>query len=229
MDDLIQDIADNSENFLSKYNGSKKDNIAFVIRRLRESLIQINQRYKDYKNIETEIRNLHKPEDMGEKLHFLQLDLVNKVEAFHQQVYSTISVLILVLNFVGINNKRSNHPISSVSKFLDYLVKNVFSENPEILEQIEILKQSKDYRAKFVDHPQQHQLYEWSTYGYEDQVYIIYYKQLGNEIYAIRGNPDPLSKDFIPPVNTDDFYVAPDKNRTFNAVEVIVSALIDLK
>jgi hypothetical protein len=167
----------------------------------------------------------------GPSLAELQLRLVDKVEAFHQHVYATLAVLALVLNHLRTGSDQS-YPIGSISAFLQALKERKFRYQAQHLDRVVVLERSIDFRSKYVDHPEKHQLHDWMTYGYRGKSHIIFFMPKGAEVAWLGPegdtvNLDPFSPRFRPPVNCgDDFYVAPDVDIVFEAVQTIVAAAL---
>lgn len=222
-------ITKNWDRLISKLGPSKKNTIGLTLRNLQENLINLNVRYIEYFDIEKEIyaldQNKQKLSSKSKSLSTLQLNLVNKLEAFHQQVYSTLSSLIQVLVHLG----EKDIPIDSVSKFLDFVDRKIPYKST-LKTHIYNLKMSIDFRAKYIDHPQQHKLHNWMTYSYEDEFYVIYYISNSNKVY-FRGEPyDPLDPEFVPPVDCDNnFYVSPNKIRIFKSLNYLCNELLELE
>ena len=222
-------IEKNWETLLKGLKGKRRDKVGLALHWLRENFIKLYYNYRDIEAVEKSLFKLPE-EKMGEELHFLQILFVDRIEGFHQQVYATLSTLIAVLNHTGIKGIDSkDHPINSVKGFLEYLSKK-FPYRGGLKDQITILEKSRDYRSKFIDHLQQHILHEWMTFGYNGEYYVIYFRSKGDEVYSIRGDIDPMSPDFRPPVNCgDDFYISPDKKKTYKALVGLTKTLLGLK
>ncbi|TAL72362.1 MAG: hypothetical protein EPN88_04920, partial [Bacteroidetes bacterium] len=104
MDRITKLIINNWEDLHEKIHkiipSDKTVEVEIALHRLKENFYRLDLRLRDYNQIENEIHSLSKEEDYVERLHFLQLKLVDRLEAFHQQVYSTLSTLILALNYL---------------------------------------------------------------------------------------------------------------------------------
>lgn len=222
-------INSNWEKIVKKFGKSRRDVIGLVLHRLRENLARMEFRYNGYSDIEKRIilvGSQKSKKSKEESLSFLQLKLVDKVEAFHQQVYSTLSVLILFLTHFRIEDLK-DFPINSVKRFLEHVKKRIKCRST-LYEQIDLLERSIDFRSKFIDHPQQHAIHDWMTYGYLGKYYVIYFIRHGREVYY-REPKEPFEPDFQPPVNCKkDFYVSPDKDKTYKALHYLVVHLLGL-
>src|SRR3989344_3835258 len=103
--DTVSLINKNWEKLLLDLNEKKRNKIGLVLHRLKESLERLDYRYVEYHEVEKLIvSDSTGPRKMN--LSNLQLKLVDKIEAFHQQVYVVLSTLILVINYLGINGKK---------------------------------------------------------------------------------------------------------------------------
>lgn len=229
---VIQAIKDNWENLLVDFEEEKRNRVGLTLNRLKENLVKVDFRFEDYKKIEQELFLLDKDPssnpNYGEDLHYMQIKLVDRVEAFHQQVYSTLSVLAMVLTHLGFRINNQTPPISSIEKLLKALSDHKYKYSSVMQDQIYILEKSRSFRTKFVDHPQQHQIHDWYTYGFKGDYYLIFFIRTGANVYVPVGDIDPLSSDFKPPVDHSDFYVAPDKDRTQKALHKLITDLLSL-
>ncbi len=104
----------------------KRQRYGLVLHRVIESFRGLEMRTKELMEAEKRIVE-YDPEQKKEKMTLdeLQNIYVNKTEAYHQQIYSTISNLIMVANYFGINGKKVNHPIRSVEKFLKFIMSDI--------------------------------------------------------------------------------------------------------
>lgn len=224
---LLVLIDKNWEKILKGYNDEKRKEVGMTLHRLKEAIIKLDYRYFELISIVKTFDQLTN-EEQGEPLHYLQIAFVDKVEAFHQQVYATISTTMLVINHIGYKGKRINHPIDSVKKFLEYIKGEIFKYRSVLGDQIDILEKSRDFRAKFIDHPQQHQLHDWMTFRAEDGLYLIFFMRKGDEVYAIDPTIHPFDPNFKPPVNCgEDYYIAPSEGKTLKAVEIFIKHILD--
>lgn len=225
---LLRGIDDNWKVLLKGYKGDKKAEVGMALHRLKESLVKLDYRYFDLAEV-AQLFDRLKDDEMGEPLHYLQIAFVDRVEAFHQQVYATVSTLILVLNYLGYKGEKLNHPIDSVEQFLEFIKERKLKYRSVLSDQVDVLQKSRDFRSKFIDHPQQHQLHDWMTFRAMDGIYLIFFKRKGDEVYMIDPTKYPFDPDFKPPVNCGkDFYIAPSEEKTFKAVEVLVKHMLDL-
>ncbi len=225
---LLKTIEDRWKELLKKRKGQDLDQAGVTLHKLKEALIKLDYRYSDLVQVFPMFDSLT-ADEMGEPLHYLQVAFVDRVEAFHQQIYSTISTLILVLNHFKDDDKGSNHPIGSVKQFLDYIKDNKLRYRSTLINQVDCLQRSRDFRSKFIDHPQQHQLHDWMTFRAEDGIYLIFFVRKGNEVYAINPIIHPFDPEFKPPINCGkDFYIAPSEKETIRAIVVLIGHILDL-
>ena len=162
-----------------------------------------------------------------DELRKIQLNFLNKSEAFYQQVYASISALIMLLSHVGNRSFLNAMPFNSVSKFLQFL-----ERYEQLREPVKYLGMANDFRVRAVDHVQQFALHDWMTMRYlgkyEPEVVVIYFTKNGNEIYY-RPYMDPYSPSFQPPVNYKEFFVSPPyKEVYFSFIHVVEVVLNDL-
>jgi len=229
MQNSLKKIDNEFNNLLQKMKSKDDTKKAAYLHRFKESLIKLNGRYVELKSIQKQFDEL-KREEMGEELHYLQIAFVDKIEAFHQAVYTTISALIMVIKqFKSNQNTKNQIPIKSVKKFLTYISTSQAKYQSVLIDQINILEKSRDFRAKFIDHPQQHLLHDWMTFNFLGKVYLIFFKASGQEIYAINPDIHPMSPRFKPPVNCGkNFYIAPNEDECFDAIQILLEHLLNL-
>ena len=168
------------------------------------------------------------------RLPLLQLYLVDKTEAFHQQVYAALAALALVYSHFSARGVARQVPIRSVRKFLGFLQDR--GDVPSAA--IELLERSIDYRARFVDHPQQHALCDWTTYKTPKGVAVVYFVpkfktataaeileegERVKEAADLGAFLDPWDPNFELPVGCESFYVSPNTAQTVQAVVDCVS------
>jgi hypothetical protein len=120
-------------------------------------------------------------------------------------------------------------PISNIKHFLEFLI-----QKPEIdlKEEIKLLEKSRDFRARFIDHIQQHILHDWETGSRmlddgRNVCTVIYFIKKGPEVY-FRGVFDPYAPDFEPSSNYESFYVSPPHEKCHAAYFKLCQTLIGL-
>jgi hypothetical protein len=222
-------IQTNWDRLLSPLEGDQRSRKGEALRRLRENLIRLKWRYDECRSASALPTAPPTPNYSGPNLDELQLRFVDKVEAFHQHIYATLAVLALVLNHSRTKESTQTYPVGSISKFLMALKDRNFRYKDRYLVQVGILERSADFRSKYIDHPERHQLHDWMTYKYVDRVHVIYFIKRSQTVSWLGGNPDPSSPDFRPPVGCgDDFYVSPDTERTYDAMQRVAIAALRL-
>lgn len=224
----IQETIHRNSNILLKAitDDMKKNKAILALRHFTEHMDMLKNRLNEVLALETIIENIADDDIQAGKLHKAQLFLVDKVEAFHQQVYVVISALIAIHNHIGIKGIKQQHPIDSVTKFLEFARQNSYKS--ALHDQLTLLQKSVDYRAKFVDHPQQHIMHDWMTYNFEGQNWVIYFLPKSNNVYPIYPF-HPSDPRFKPPVDCgSDFYVAPHPHLTYGAIQLTSHILLDL-
>lgn len=208
MKELTEAIRDICNRLIVSSEPEKQEKWIRAYQKYNEYLLRLENRYRELLKIEKS-KELLDPDELHKQtrtLEELQLEFVDKTEAFHQQVYATISAFILLLSHVAGHKYKGQLPISGVTKFLKYIALN--NQDEKFNRYIKFLKDSINFRAKYIDHPQQHVLHDWMTYSYGTGTCIIYFVRKGDDVYA-PGSLDPFSSDFKPPVGHESFYVSP--------------------
>jgi hypothetical protein len=216
-------IERHSAALLAELDGDRERRLKDALLRLKESLVRLHWRYEECK---AAARGLPS-ERLGKKLPEFQLRYVDKMEAFHQHVYATLAVLAMFLNQRPKRDGEQPYPAGSISKFLAALKERDFRYRDRYLDHVAVLERSADFRSKYVDHPEQHQLHDWMTFRPEGNTYVIYFIAKSNDLFWRGGGNDPFHPDFQPPVDCgDNFYVSPDVDRTYTAMQkVAIGAL----
>jgi hypothetical protein len=215
----VQALDRNWDRLLSGFEGEERNRVADALRRLRDNLVRLEWRYQECRSASTLPYQPAAPGYTGPSVNTLQLRFVDKVEAFHQHVYATLAVLALVLNHLGKRATKQPYPVGSISKFLSALRERDFRYKERYLGHVAVLEKSADFRSKYVDHPERHQLHDWMTYRFMDTAYVIYFIKHGHVVRWAGASPDPLSPDFRPPVDCgEDFYVSPNIELTCEAM-----------
>jgi hypothetical protein len=199
---------------------------SYALQRLDENLRRLYARHAEYQNIEKIFMNNLYYLGKQYNLDDAQFLLLDKMESLFQQVYSTISALILVINYVGFSECKQDFPNRSVTKFLNFIKTNPSNISSGIEAELDLLIYAVYYRDNFIDHPQGKPALNWMTYGYTGKYVIIYYPPEITEVIAITDNFDPYEKNFQPCINTKEFYVSPDKDRTILALQQIIRTLL---
>lgn len=212
--------------------------------RFSESMYRLENRHLELQSMENEIFDLRNEDYKGNTrsrtLNELQHDFLDKTEAFHQQVYSTISAFAMLLNHFASKDFLRGMPIGAIKQFLDFL-KERFPDYKKHIEQLEL---ARDFRSKMVDHIQQHQLHDWMTYSYPHHTsrlgadcVIIYFTPLdGTEPRPFLETPpehlkslvyDPRSSYFRLPIGHKNYYMSPHAGNVFLAMHEIASAVLE--
>lgn len=226
--EYLEKIRQHCEKLVARFADDKKEKAEMACRAFTEYVERLGNRHNELRQIE-EFKTNADPDEMAKHeitLTDLQLGFVDKTEAFHQQVYATISAFIMLLSHVAGQKFLSQMPIDSLTKFLRHISDKSYESI--VKDQATLLIKSADFRSKFIDHPQQHALHDWLTYSYGTGTCIIYFIRKGNEVYY-REPKDPYAPDFTPPVNYKSFYVSPAHTQVFLAViyftEKVLSSL----
>jgi hypothetical protein len=64
------------------------------------------------------------------------------------------------------------------------------------------------------------------TYSYDNLNVIIYFIRKDNEVKYYPTVNDPYDSKFLPPVNTDSFYVSPHSHKTYEALKYIIKKIL---
>ncbi|MES2762034.1 MAG: hypothetical protein V4677_07505 [Bacteroidota bacterium] len=226
MKEFIEVIRDKSLILLTDFSPERREKAIRAYQRYNENLLRLEKRFNEYIQIETKkaMVDLEELEKQNRTLEDLQLEFVDKTEAFHQHVYATISTFILLLSHVAGHKYKGQLPISGVTKFLKYISETNQDEYIDV--QADALKTSIDFRAKFIDHPQQHALHDWMTWSHGSGTCIIYFIRTGNGVY-VPEHIDPYACDFRPPIDCGDFYVSPPPHEAFLAIKGFSVAILD--
>ncbi len=196
--------------------------------RFHEFAIRLDHRYINLKNIENIIADI--PDDTKLPVSKIQLEFVNRVEAYYQQLYASLSALAMLINHTASHDFKKNMSIRSISSLLEFLSKKDIPLESEIKE----LTRAVEFRGKFVDHIQQHTLHDWMTYGIPfnetRHCVVIYFINKGPEVYAPCNYIfDPYHKDFNLSLNHGGFYVSPPQDNChkafFSMTEKILTAI----
>jgi hypothetical protein len=198
-----------------------------VTQRFNEFAWRLDQRFLALKNIE-QAMFFHDPSKMIYTTHDVQHEFVNRTEAYFQQLYASMSAFVLYISFIGSHKIKQGLPIKSIKLFL----KHIESVNGlDIKNEVQLLEYSRDFRAKFIDHTQQHILHDWETFSRwgdaGNECVVIYFIKKGPEVY-FRGEIDPYSPTFKPSSNHESFYVSPPHEKCHSAFFKFCEKVIDL-
>jgi hypothetical protein len=216
---FLELIFQNIDKLVADLSDDKRRKAILALRRVRDNMIRLQDRY---------IALLATEQGPPANSADWQYEFVDKTEAFHQQVYSTISTLIHVLNYVGIRGVNAEHPSRSVQRFLDFLTR-LPQFNDKFREDVYAVLKSVQFRAEYIDHPQGRPAYDWMTYNYLGTAYLIYYAPTSDALKASAfdiESSDPTAPGFSPPIACDQFCVSPFPDRIFEGVIAVVSVLL---
>jgi hypothetical protein len=220
---------------LGPYDELRRVRIGEAFRRLVENLRHLDSRYEEFQQARRACQQWVPGHDTsGPTLDDVQQQLVDKIEAFHQQVYSTLSTLTLVLQRMR-DGRTPMYPTDSMTKLLKRL-KQDLKANPQWVQDLDILEKSITFRSKYIDHPASNPLFDWYTQGYEGEVYVIFFKHLPpgsplpGPLAPEEPNPfvlHPRDPNFQPVIECAEFMTAPDEEATYGALQQIVVVAID--
>jgi hypothetical protein len=213
---------------LAQYEEYRRRRIAGALRRLCENLRHLDGRSRDWWTAAQALSQWDVSAQGVPTFDELQHIYVDRVEAFHQQVYSTLGAFAMALNRMR-QKSAPDYPPADNSKVLKRL-ENDFKDEPQLIQDLATLGDSREFRSKYVDHVATSTLLNWTTYGWEGRRYHILYSDLQpGEVPSPRPqpwDPDPRSPNFWPPIECGEFKVAPDEIATYEALQRVVIAAI---
>lgn len=219
----IREVIENASNFasslMSSFEGDRLNRVSLSASLLWEYIIKTDWRYHDLLLAVKEFNVASKKDDRSARTR--QLQYVDRTEAYHRQIYGTLSVLLLFLSHAAPRRIVSQLPISSVQKFLKFLHKQ-----PKLVscsEHFDQLLSSVKYRASFLDHPQQSKLHHWMTIGLPTETVIIHY--IPTYVEPIKNDGEisaateiqylnPRAPNFKPIIACSSFAVSPEIKKT---------------
>lgn len=218
----IEESAEIVRYLLSAFEGDKFKKASLSASLLWEYMIKVDWRFTD---ITVAIDNFSEAsQNEDPMLRNRQLQFVDRVESFHRQIYATLSVFILFLSHSAPIKISSQIPIRSVQKFIKYLQgQALLNDNSHFFNQ---LLDSVDYRAYFIDHPQQSKLCHWLTMGLPQETVVIHYVPLycdsphKDKFDSVENTQytNPRLPNFWPFVRCSSFRVSPNSSETFRAL-----------
>ena len=117
---VIEIVSKNAGLLISSFEGDRLRRASLAASLLWEYIIRMDWRYHDLLLAGEELSTAANNED--KTIRTRQLKFVDRTEAFHRQIYGTLSVLVLFLSHSAPRRIVSHLPISSVQKFLLYLL-----------------------------------------------------------------------------------------------------------
>lgn len=226
---LIQYVFEIKEKYTHRVEALKRKKGELAATTFAEYLHRLDLRYDSLKKAE-DILKQKSASDSADILE-RQLVIVDRTEAYHQHVYSTLSALMLFLSHVAHKSFVNLMPIRSVSKFLNFAKTLIDKEDYRL--DIDQLRLSVTFRNQFVDHPQQHALYNWATIAFDARTIIVYFKpdyskmrfhdenefrQKILEWEKILKLNDDMHQDSPCPIELPELNVSPDVEKTHNAI-----------
>lgn len=228
--DAIEQGAQLAGELMANFEGVRLARASLAASLLWEYMVRADWRYHDLLRAGSELSTAARNE---EQLRTRQLQFVDRTEAFHRQIYGTLSVLMLFLSHSAPRRVASHLPISSVQKFLDYLRKQ-----PGLVScagYLDQLRSSVKFRATFLDHPQQSKLHHWMTMGMRTETVIIHYvpsyvEPVEHGVTTTPTGPiqylNPREANFRPAIACSSFHVSPESPKTHVALcSIIVGVL----
>ncbi len=209
----LRDLSLNSE-------GKFCRNQFILTQRFLEYLYQYDHRYRELVKFEEEM--ISADQKPSRKVAEIQLSFVNELEAFFEQFYSTLSTFAVLL----LETTAENFIPKSIGENNEKLI-NFLKEfhHTEFADQIKKLEEAKTFRNNIVHYKKQIRE-DWMILSRENkECVVIYYKAKGTEIY-FRGNSNPDSNYFEPPVNYETFYLNPSYGEVFRSLKEIVESTL---
>lgn len=248
MKDLIEELQDCYEQLCKDDNGAIDPMKVSAVHRLNEMLLRLENRYQELvKMYENFIHATDRRGMDGLSSEDAQLLFVDYSEAYFQKVYSTLSTFLMVLNnFLGKKEYTNNLPIGSVKRFLERMVTGV----PSLESDIKLLEYSRAFRAKAIDHPQQHSMHDWFTQSLGGQTVIVYFTfprgsggsperdsdlditeiidPLRDTIFSIPEiqSVNPYSESYSPAFACSTFYVSPPYLEVHNSIKAVIKTIL---
>ncbi len=205
-----------------EFREAQRDKAWSALDRFVEYADRVDRRFEELSEAQDHTSAMVVPP--GPELDEAQRHLVDKTEAFHQEIYAALSAFIILLNHVSPRSVRGQLPRRSVQKFLEFVEQNYADVVGR--ETTTQLLASVRLRARFIDHPQQGPVHDWMTMRSDDRTVVIYYIPIAIpttvRMVAVH---DPFAPDFRPPVDCAEFCVAPWPEYTCRAFEKLVILL----
>lgn len=222
--------------YIQDFDAAQAHRAALAYQTFAEYFDRLEARYAEASRVEvlTTVEHDFTMSD-GRLLHEHQIELVDKTEAFHQQIYAALSAYRGLLLTTLPRSERDRLPKDSVSKLLRYVKER--SNSSVLQNHIVHLERSVDFRARFVDHPDQHVVHDWMTFRPLGRTVTVYFaphfggatpEQEARLREQLRlqsehnGFADPWSAYFHPPLACESFYVSPRVDDTFASFEQYV-------
>lgn len=160
---------------VSQFSEEKRDKAMLSLKAFSEFFGRLHERFMILMEVEDELcsyneKLINKIE--SRPLDQIQMDMVDKTEAFHQQIYSTFSSFIKLLSLIQKDFIKKEH-IRSNQKFINY-IKERFKDS--IKYDISPLEKSLKYRSTYIDHTSQIRHFDWMTYFTGQIAHVIYYE-----------------------------------------------------
>lgn len=225
MEELIKKIKSECDTIIKDFAPQSKENSIMAYQRFNEYILRLESRFDQLLNLEKEIAEFD-PAKAERRLKDIQLDFVDKIEAYFQQLYSTLSAFVMLLNHIANDGFKSQMPIKGIEKFLSWISKQSYSS--QLKEGIFLLDKAREFRDIFIDHPQQHILHDWMTYSHLNGTAIIYFIRDGNKVYTPGNTVDPYDPNFKPPFDYKSFYVSPDYRKVHDSMKYFVNSILEL-
>lgn len=224
MEKFIDKIKFECDVLIRDFTPQSKEKSIMACQRFNEYMLRLEGRLNQLITLEKEISEFE-PGRMERQLKDIQLDFVDKIEAYFQQLYSTLSAFIMLLNHVADDSFRKQMPIKGVERFLLWVSKQSYSS--QLKNHIVLLDNARNFRAIFIDHPQQHIIHDWMTYSHLNGTAIIYFIRNGNKVYAPGSIVDPYDPNFKPPFDYKSFYVSPDYRKVHESMKFFVKVTLE--
>lgn len=214
-----------AKNYISKYKDLDKEKAqlslqAFIefYRRLLNRILELNETEDElYKFIERQEGHIS-----TRPLDEIQIDFVDKTEAFHQHIYSTLSSFVKLLSILAPHDFIKGSHIASNEKFISYIRELTNYDTT-------ILQASLKYRGTYIDHTSQIRHFNWMTYFFGSLVYIIYYEPDINGKFEEICLPITVEDEFkiSLPVKVNNFFITPHHKNVVSVLNGFIEALFE--
>ena len=197
--------------YLLNYQEEKKEIADLSLKAFREFFSRLHDRLIRLIEIEIELVNYadrQSNKTTAKPLAQIQMDFVDKTEAFHQQIYSTLSSFVKLLSVITPHGFIMQKHIKSNQNFIKYI--------RELIKFNDILPVEKSliYRGTYIDHTSQIRHFDWMTFFWGEMGYVIYYEPDENGCCEEISTYIDMGKMKIPisinlPVKVKNFLVTP--------------------
>lgn len=143
-------------------------------RKLQESLLSLERRMRSLELVHYELVNADLMIGATRSLYDVQLDFVDRLESFHQQVYVTLSCLGYYLQFILNPHGPRGKELNSNKRLIKYLENFVSDEVKSNF--LPVLELSRSFRSQHVDHPHHNGgMYDFGTSSHGSRAVAFFF------------------------------------------------------